>query len=337
MSSINKKSFDLDSISIVDFVSEKKKPLIIVILIGLLVSTILSFFVDYKYKSTVVLFPASNSSVSEVLLTRNVASKDILTFGEEENVEQMIQILKSEKLKSRIINKYDLLNHYNLSKSKYPQTMLSSRYNDNISFIRTKYLSVKIEVYDKDRNFASNIANDISAFFDSVMTSMHKERAIKAFFIVEKEFNKLDDEIQILQDSLKTLEKLGVFDFETQSEVLNRAYSTAILSNNNVAVNKLQKKLDVLAEYGSAHVAVSNLLEYELLRFSELKGKYSEAKVNIEQDLPYKFIVSRAYPAEKQSYPIRWVIILVSTFSVAFLSLLLLILFDSVKKKSNLN
>ncbi len=333
MSSTNKKSFDLDSISIIDFVSNKKKPLIIVILLGLLVSTIVSFFIDYKYKSTVILFPASSSSVSEVLLTRNVASKDVLTFGEEENVEQMIQILKSEKLKSKIIKKYNLLNHYNLLKSKYPQTMLSDKYDDNVSFIRTKYLSVKIEVYDKDKDFASNIANDISAFFDSVMTSMHKERAIKAFLIVEKEFNKLDEEIQILQDSLKTLEKLGVFDFETQSEVLNRAYSTAILSNNNVAVDKLQKKLDILAEYGSAHVAVSNLLEYELLRFSDLKGKYSEAKVNIEQDLPYKFIVSKAYPAEKQSYPIRWVIILVSTISVAFSSLLLLILFDSVKKQ----
>jgi len=337
MSSTNKKSFDLDSISILDFVSKKKKPLIIIFILGIVISTIVSFFIDYKYKSTVILFPASNSSVSEVLLTRNVASKDILTFGEEENVEQMIQILKSEKLKIRIINKYNLLEHYKLTNSKYPQTMLSNKYNDNISFIRTKYLSVKIEVYDKDRDFASNIANDISAFFDSVMTSMHKERAIKAFIIVENEFNNLNDEIQILQDSLKTLEKLGVFDFETQSEVLNRAYSTAILSNNNVAANKLQKKLDILAEYGSAHVAVSNLLEYELLRFSELKGKYSEAKVNIDQDLPYKFIVSRAYPAERQSYPIRWVIILVSTLSVSFLSLLLLILFDSVKKKSNLN
>ena len=337
MSSTNKKSFDLDSISILDFVSKKKKPLIIIFILGIVISTIVSFFIDYKYKSTVILFPASNSSVSEVLLTRNVASKDILTFGEEENVEQMIQILKSEKLKIRIINKYNLLEHYKLTNSKYPQTMLSNKYNDNISFIRTKYLSVKIEVYDKDRDFASNIANDISAFFDSVMTSMHKERAIKAFIIVENEFNNLNDEIQILQDSLKTLEKLGVFDFETQSEVLNRAYSTAILSNNNVAAKKLQKKLDILAEYGSAHVAVSNLLEYELLRFSELKGKYSEAKVNIDQDLPYKFIVSRAYPAERQSYPIRWVIILVSTLSVSFLSLLLLILFDSVKKKSNLN
>ena len=334
MSSINNKSFDLDSISIIDFVSSKKKPLIIVMIIGLVVSTIISFFIEYKYKSTVILFPASNSSVSEVLLTRNVASKDILTFGEEENVEQMIQILKSEKLKSKIINKYGLLNHYNLADSKYPQTMLSNKYNENISFIRTKYLSVKVEVYDVDRYYASDIANDISAFFDSVMTSMHKERAIKAYKIVENEYKKLNDEIQILQDSLKTLEKLGVFDFETQSEVLNRAYSTAILSNNKSAIDKLQKKLDTLAEYGSAHVAVSNLLEYELLRFSDLKGKYSEAKVNIEQDLPYKFIVSRAYPAERQSYPIRWVIILISTFSVTFLSLLLLILFDSVKKKS---
>ena len=333
MNSTDKNNFDLDSTSILDFISNNKRPLIIVLIIGLFVSTIVSFFVDYKYKSTVILFPSSNSSVSEVLLTRNVASKDILTFGEEENVEQMIQMLKSEKLKNRIINKYDLLNHYELANKKYPQTMLSNMYSSNISFIRTKYLSVKIEVYDKDKEYASNIANDISAFFDSVMTFMHRERAVKAYKIVESEYKILNYEIQVLQDSLRVLEKLGVFDFETQSEVLNRAYSTAILSNNTRAIDKLQQKLDILAEYGSAHVAVSNLLEYELLRFSDLKGKYTEAKVNINQDLSYKFIVSKAYPAEKHSYPIRWVIILVSTLSVSFLSLLILILFDLVKKK----
>jgi uncharacterized protein involved in exopolysaccharide biosynthesis len=304
-----------------------------VFLLSLVVSTIASFFIDYKYKSSVILFPASSSSVSEVLLTKNVASKDVLTFGEEENVEQMIQVLNSEKLKGKIIEKYDLINHYNLQSAKYPRTALSKKYYDNISFIRTKYLSVTIEVYDTDKEFASNIANDIAAFFDSVMISMHKERAIKAFNIVNKEFIKLNNEIKTLQDSLKTLEKLGVFDFETQSEVLNKALSDAILSNNTTAITKIQNKLDILAEFGGAHVTISNLLEYELLRFSDLKGKYSEAKVNIEQDLPYKFIVSKAYPAEKYSYPIRWVIITFSTFSASFLGLIILILFDSLKKK----
>ncbi len=329
-------NFELNSISLLDFFFQKKKPLIIIFLISLITGIVVSFLITYKYKSSVVLFPASSASVSEVLLTKNLAAKDVMAFGEEETVEQMIQVLKSEKLKSKIIKKYDLLHHYHLEKAKYPLTKLNEKYKDNISFIRTKYLSVVVEVLDEDKNYAANIANDIAAYYDSVMTELHKERAEKAFSIVKKEYNNLDTEIKLLRDSLTKLQSYGVFDFESQSEVLNRAYSNAILSNNKRAEEKLQKQLDNLAKYGSSHMAISNLLEYELLRLSDLKAKYTEAKVNLEQDLPYKFVVSKAYPAEKKSYPIRWLVIFIITFSGTLFGLIALtLLSDNKNKKQN--
>ena len=325
-------NFELDSVSLLGFFLQKRKPLLIIFSISLIAGIVVSFLIDYKYKSSVVMFPASSANISEVLLTKNLAAKDVMAFGEEETVEQMIQILKSEKLKTKIIQKYDLLHHYHLENAKYPQTRLNEKYKDNISFIRTKYLSVVVEVYDVDKNYASGIANDIAAYYDSVMTSLHRERAVKAFDIVKKEYLNLEQEIKTLRDSLTKLQEFGVFDFESQSEVLNRAYSNAILTGNTKAEKKLQTQLDNLAKYGSAHMAISNLLEYELLRLSDLKAKYTEAKVNLEQDLPYKFIVSQAYPAEKKSYPIRWLVIFIVTFSGTLFGLILLILLSSSKK-----
>jgi len=43
-----------------------------------------------------------------------------------------------------------------------------------------------------------------------------------------------------------------------------------------------------------------------------------------EESLPVKFVVSDAYKAEKSSYPIRWLIMMVSTISACFLAIIVI-------------
>jgi hypothetical protein len=64
--------------------------------------------------------------------------------------------------------------------------------------------------------------------------------------------------------------------------------------------------------------------------------------VDATQSLPHKFVINTAYKAERKSYPIRWLIVVVSTFSVILLAIIFLGLFeifsgkmgDNIKKKS---
>jgi uncharacterized protein involved in exopolysaccharide biosynthesis len=65
---------------------------------------------------------------------------------------------------------------------------------------------------------------------------------------------------------------------------------------------------------------------------AELKTKYDEAKVDAEQSIPHKFIVNNATPAEKKSYPIRSLIVLVSLVSAEFFSILILIIAEQIKR-----
>ena len=325
---------EFNSRGVATFLHSKRKVLTFIIVLSIISFTIVSFLIEKRYKSTVVLFPSTSSSISEALLTKNVASKNIMAFGEEEEVEQMLQVLQSDKIQSMIVSKYDLLNHYKLTDSKFPLTELDEEYKNNITFIRTKYMSVVIEVLDVNDSVAAFIANDISAYYDTIMTSLQNERALKAYEIVRNEYVSLESEINSIKDSLKKIEKLGVFDFDSQSEVLNNAYANAILKGNKNAAKQFNEKLSILAEYGSSHEALSNMLEYEVLRLSDLKAKYSEAKVNAEQQLPHKYIVSSAKRAEKKTYPIRWLIVVIGTLSTLLFAIILLMLFESFKKKS---
>jgi len=72
-------------------------------------------------------------------------------------------------------------------------------------------------------------------------------------------------------------------------------------------------------------------LNSEKKRLAVIRTKLREVKVDAERSLQHKFIVNNAFPAEKKSYPIRWLIVVVSTFSSFLLTLVLLLFIESVK------
>ena len=60
--------------------------------------------------------------------------------------------------------------------------------------------------------------------------------------------------------------------------------------------------------------------------------KLEQAQADLESDLPHKFVVNAAQPADKKSYPIRWLVVAISGVSALLLALLLIIVKENVKK-----
>ncbi len=317
-----------------------------IIILSVLLSSIFSapYFIPPQYKSVVVMFPTASNSISKALLnTRSNVEKDILEFGEDEQIEQMLQILNSNTIRDSIIQLFDLSHHYRIKdKDPYHNTKLFKEYESNVRFRKTENSAVKIVVYDEDAQVAADMANTIADLYDVVKNNMKRQRALQGFTIVEKEYLKLKSEIAAKEDSLGVLRRLGVHDYESQSEMINRQLAMEIAKNkNSVAVKSLEAKLELLAQYGGAYVSLRDALLHDKKHLSELKLKYEEAKVDAEQNLPQKFVVSKAYKAEKKSYPIRWLIVVMTTLGAVFLITLILLLMEQlkklpIKKKSNI-
>ena len=332
---------DFDSSGFIYFLYFWRKPLIIIVLLAIFASILFSspWFITPKYKSSVILFPVATNSISKALISQQAGIKeDILGFGEEEQAEQMLQILNSNKIRDRIVSKFNLFEHYGIgTDSRYKYTRLIREYDNNVSFRRTEYMAVKISVMDTDPQMAADIANTIAELLDSTKTEMQRERAMQAFLIVEKEYIDLQKDIAGIVDSLKVIGKLGVNDYESQSEVINQQLAIALRNGDMNAVRALEGRLNVLAEYGGTFLSLKNTLEFKSEQQTLLKAKYREAKVDAESVLPQKFIVNSAFKAEKKSYPIRWIIVLVTTFSALLLAILIIILIENIvkiKKKS---
>ena len=282
--------YDFSSRNLLSFAWKKRVPLVIISVIAVVASVIVSLLITPKYESTVVLFPTTSVSVSEALVSASpYTTNELLSFGGEEEVERILQILYSDIIRERLVQEFDLFNHYRIDPdSKYRNTELYSELDDNISFRKTEFMSIEIKVRDADCALAADMANEIASLLNSAINHMQKKKAIEAFEIVKKEFNNLEKEIAHMEDSFRRTGSAG------------------------------------LQEY----------LKLENARLSQLKGKYLQAKVDAEQNLPHTFVVSRAYPAEKKAYPKRSVIVVVSTLSTFLLALFVLALVESLKLQS---
>lgn len=325
---------DFNSLNVMFFIYKWRKQLSIVGVSAFIISCIVALTIQEKYKSTVILFPATTNSISKALLTESSTNKeDVLQFGEEEEAEQMLQILSSDEVRTRICEKYNLMAHYEIDpEDQYKRTKLYDQYFENIGFKRTEYMSVKIEVMDQSPDTAALIANDIAALHDSTKTRIQHERAKEALRIVEREYLSKLEEIRTMEDSLKVINSYGVFDYESQSEVTSEQYAIAISKNDQRAIKSLEEKLQIIGKYGSAYVSLRDNMYMQRKQLNLLKSKYDEAKVDAEQILSQKFVVSNAYPAEKKSYPVRWLIVLVSTLSSLLIAVITILLVENFRQ-----
>lgn len=324
---------DFNSLNVLFFIVKWKKQLIRIGIATALVSSIVALMIRPKYKSTVVVFPATTNSISKSLMNDNYVKEDVLQFGEEEQAEQMLQILNSDALRGRIIEKYNLMRHYEIDpESKFARTKLSDEFEDNVSFKRTEFMSVKIDVMDWDADTAALIANDISALYDSIKLNIQRSRSVAALKIVEKEYFDRLKELQDVADSIKSINEKGLLDYDSQSENTTKQYTNAIAKGDQRAAKALEEKMKIIAKYGSTYEQLRNKSKLMQKQLIIIKTKYEQAKVDAEQVLPQKFVVSTAYPAEKKSYPVRWLIVAASTVSALFLAIIVILLTENIKQ-----
>ena len=311
---------------------EYRKPILIILAVAALCAIVFSspYFTTPLYKSTTVVYPTSSNSISKVLISTTYQSeKDIMNIGEDEQTEQMLQVMSSNRVRDKVISRFNLMEHYKIDpKGKYPFTKLNKLYDSRIKFRRTEYNAVKITVLDSDAELSARIANDIAEIFDSTMNQMQKEVAIEAYRIVEQEYNTLCAEMAQLEDSLNTLRKLGVFDYESQVEMLSRQLAVELGKGNTQGIKNIQEQLDILAEYGGASYAINERLDNDRLQLSLVKSKYEEAKVDATEFIPHKFVVTSAFKAERKSYPVRWLILVVTVLSTFLLLIFCIVIYD---------
>jgi uncharacterized protein involved in exopolysaccharide biosynthesis len=238
------KSFgnDYDHNTTIRFFRRWWKLLTGVFIVALIASVVVSLLITPRFKSTATLFPTNSNRLSKAIMDYHY-SLDFMDYGIERDCEYCIQILLSESMERDVCKRFNLMEHYGINPDDpHKFFKLHEQYRGNVNVKRTEYLGVEVSVLDVDPQWAADMANFIATNYDTVCHRIHHDRAVDAADIMSGVCQKLGQEIQLLQDSLKRnpqyalgLTKLIDEKCAQLADLQTRAAQTEVDMNENVS------------------------------------------------------------------------------------------------------
>ena len=323
----NLRSIDDQRMNLFATVWKKRKIIAIITGAGLVVSMIIAFTMTPLFRSTAIVFPAATSTVS--FSEQRNAKASSMDFGEEEQAEQLIQILQSSQIRDKVVERFDLMKHYEIEPTdpnKYYK--LVKEYNGHILFVRTRYGSIQIDVLDRDRHLAAKIANKIVDLIDTVKNEMVMERTVPAFQINKRKKEMLEFEKNMILKRLDSLAEIGVVPLEGRANLF-QAYMEAKSAEDRA---DYKRRIDINMKYG----ALFDGLEYErnekIMKLSDFSQSFEQAESDANTQFNHKFVVEKAVVADKKDKPKRLIIMLMATIGTFVFAVFFLLLQEKLKE-----
>jgi tyrosine-protein kinase Etk/Wzc len=306
---------------------KKRKPLMIITSVGLIVSTVIAFMMTPLYRSTAIVFPAATSTVS--FSEQRNAKASSMDFGEEEQAEQLIQILQSSKVRYKVVERFDLMKHYEIDANdpnKYYK--LVKEYTGHILFVRTRFGSIQIDVLDRDPVLAAEIANKIVDLIDTVKNEMVMERTVPAYEINKRKKEQLEKEKEAVLDQLDSLAALGVVPLEGRANLF-QAYVEAKSPADKA---EYKQKIEINMKYGAEFDGLEYVRNEKIMKLSDFALSYEQAESDANTQFNHKFVVEKAVVADKKDKPKRLFIMMMATFGTFVFAVFALLLQEKLKE-----
>lgn len=302
---------NFNNLSLVQLVYKWKWHIIVITLVAALCGAIFSSskFITPLYKSEAIAYPAN-----------------ITPYSDESETEQMLQIINSQSIIDSIVEKYDLWTDYKIDRDyQFAKTYLMLEYHDKIKISKTPYEAVSIVVNDKDPVVACNIAKDILYYYDQKVAKMHRDKLGEVVIMYERQLREKQNNIDSLKQRLSEIgTSFGVTDVPNQSREVTRS----ILNGSGKASNLK----DNIEQYGAEVLDLHTKIAAEGNTYVAIKCDYEKELRFFNSSLTYSNIVTEPYPADKKSYPVRWVIVALSGLGALLLTILVLFIIENRKR-----
>ena len=299
--------------SIFSLIAKWKWHLLIITIVAAALGLIFSapYFIHPKYKSSATLYPAN-----------------IICHSDESESEQMLEIMESNDIRFKIVEKYNLYSHYGIdSTASGSLAKLMSYYDDNVIIEKTPNDAIMITVCDEDPQMAADMVNSIIECYDSLVLKINADKSAELLEIYTATSNEKARMIDSLSEVLKMYgTEYGMIDSKSQT----KAYSEAIAQGRGVdEANKILKNWQ---EYGAEYKKTDSLLNNTIQRYNlDLKTR-EEAKRDMEKKQTFSHVISKPFPADKKFYPVRWLIALLSALGGCLIGIIAVAIIEGCRK-----
>lgn len=249
------------------------------LLVGALIGGGVTFLMPKKYRSIAVVYPYNTHTKNDIISNPQ--------FGYEVETEQLLQLLESASMRDRTIEKFRLYEYYQLDTNRRDwRTRLMMEYLNDVSFSRSRYLSVVISVTTKDPELSARIANFQVSEVDKYRASIFEENRKRELLNKEREYQQSEEAMGRLRDS--------IYGIKTNKQELLYTFIEN-LNNENYRADEFVDD-----------PALEKLVDQYIFLFrrnAELRRSYFEASERMQEPLPSVYVIDKASPSYKKVSP----------------------------------
>lgn len=274
-----------------------------------------SLFITPKYKSKASLYPSN-----------------LITYSSESPTEQLLQMLEGNDIRDSVVVKFNLANHYKIDTLDDAYLyQLNKEYNDNILIGKTNYESVNIEVLDTEPVMAKKIVEEIINQLNLKIRYLHRIKTKEVYKIRKDELEVKQALIDSLEVEIKNVsEQYDLLDYNQQSREVTAGYVEMLLRGKKN--EKLQKLFDNLTHKGSYFNDLLNRLNLARNDHNTTLILFNQAAEDLKKELTYTNTIVFPEVADKKSYPIRWLIVVLSVLGSFLFTLIILLINTRIKQ-----
>jgi hypothetical protein len=189
---------------------------------------------------------------------------------------------------------------------------------------------------DIDPQRACAMCDSIISFLDDKIRQMHKLKYEEVVQITRKDYDQLSHQIDSIEQRLNILRaEYGIVDYSAQAEEITKGMVKVLADQkiNTSGGKKLENWFKNFTEKGGEFVLLDHQQKLLVVRRSDMKKLLDEAISDANKNIIYGQKVQSPVPADKKSYPLRWLIVIVSLFSTMFVAILVVLFLEN---KSNI-
>jgi capsular polysaccharide biosynthesis protein len=285
---------------------------------AIILSSIISspLFIKPKFKSTGKAYPVNTQ-----------------IYSEESESEQMLEDIRSTDNKFRLIEAFHLDKVYKISKNDpLYKTYILAEFDKNISFKKTEFETVEIKVLDENPQRASDMVDSLILYFDQLLQHQFAVKYLEVAEIARRDLENKNAEIDSVQSLLSEMcNKYNILDYDAQVEAATVGLMDASARKGDVKPAK--ELLENLKEKGFEFRRLTNQLKSFEHVADSLKIQFDLGISQGTKKITYSIIVERPFPADKKSYPVRWLIVLLSTLAALTASFVTVLLIDYIRER----
>lgn len=244
-------------------------------LISIIAAVLISLFIiPEKYTSEAIIYPTPSNSEEAII--------ENPSFGFEGHSNQLLQVLKSNTLRERLIDQFDLATYYEIDTTRIDwYSRLANEMENDIRFTRTPYYSLSITANTTSPKLSANIVNYIVDEVNVIVQEIFIDNIENTHQAFREEYLQKEQDVGRLLDSILFMKEYNTNQtLDHLNAQIDKAYQE--ISELRTHLEKL-KHSNKIYSYDEQVRLLSNQVANASARYNHARGQYNELKVVLNE------------------------------------------------------